>query len=75
MVQVLTLLVNSKIRGQAVFHARFESQKDQVIPLVLLARMTLEIDRGDLPNRVCCGAVCPGSQPETHGHARRCAMS
>jgi hypothetical protein len=48
----MTLLVDSKMRRQAVFHTRFESQKDQVIPLVLLARMTLEIDRGDLPNRV-----------------------
>jgi hypothetical protein len=54
----MTLLVNSKIRGQAVFHTRFERQKDQVIPLVLLARMTLEIDRGDLTNRVNYDAVC-----------------
>jgi hypothetical protein len=45
--EVVTLLGKSRMRGQAVLHTMFESQREQV----------LEIDRRELTNRVCVDHV------------------
>jgi hypothetical protein len=51
--------VSQKCADQRSSTRDLKARKTEYISLVILVRMTLEIDRGDLPNRVCCDALGP----------------
>jgi hypothetical protein len=66
---VVTLLVKSKTRGNAVLHMTSESQRDHGVPLMTRTPRALKIGHRDLTNRVCCDAVCPGAKAPSKGRS------